>query len=172
MESKTISYLNGKAWYRLLKVVYVFVFLFVSAGAILIVSDLNGARRVNDYRVVCNYGSRASFLAQKDKGIYLDDVSTNGLGYLPDSQRVSLQAACGITEAEVKSLPNPFNPAQRAEAEAAPPLETITKENVTTGGIGEVVGYSLLAVLVIALVFEIARRAFYYIALGSLRPVK
>lgn len=52
------------------------------------------------------------------------------------------------------------------------PLFTITKEEVTTGGPFVIAGYSLLAILIIALVFEIMRRVFYYVVLGGFRPEK
>lgn len=147
-----------------------FVFLLTSLVAIAINYDSHKARQVEDYRVVCNYGSKTNFLAREDEGIYLVYYNLrNGLANIPDHVKESLQAACGITEAELKGvfdavLYDPTNP--------SPALFTITEEHFTRGGLAEVAGYSFLSVFVIALVFEIMRRIFYYIALGSLRPAK
>jgi hypothetical protein len=104
MENKTISYLNSRAWYRLLKVVYVFAFLLVSSGSVAIINELHGTRQIDDYRVVCNYGNRMNFLAHTDKSIYLSDYELrNGLTDIPDYEKESLQTACGISKAEIQS---------------------------------------------------------------------
>jgi hypothetical protein len=176
MENKTISYLNSKAWYRLLKVVYLLVFLFSLIVAIAIINDIYGVKRLKDHRVACNYGSKANFLAYKDKGIYLSDYELeNGLGEIP-SKKDSLQTACEITKEERENLIVAIMKGKTTDDPSSdnymPPLYRITQEQVVSGRVSDVVSYSLLTILLIVLVFEVVRRAFYYVVLGSVRPVK
>lgn len=178
---QTISSLNGKAWYRFLKVVCIFLFLFVTVVTIALISDIYRAEQFNDYRVVCNYGNKTNFLARSDKGILLSDYDLReGFASIPDYEKGALLEACRTTETEeqtgfVPKLGTPVPPTSLTLEEMRQRQSsqyTFSKEQVTSGGFMVILGYSLLAILIIALVFEIARRVFYYIVLGSLRPEK
>ena len=177
MENKTIGHLNSKIWYRLLKVSYAFVFILVSAGAVAVISDNYKTRQLVDYRVACQYGNKASYLAYKDKGIYLsdDDLHPDNTTQLrmPDYGKFEdLQVACGIPAAEIQR-PD-LEPKPTPSFIPDPPYELFifTKENVTTGGLDVTLGYSFLAVFIITLVFELIRRVFYYVILGIYKPAK
>lgn len=97
METKTLDYLNTKAWYRLLKVTYGFAFLLASLIAVLVMQDEHRQRTISDYRIVCNNEAKTTFFAYEDEGIYLMASDfRNGVESLSAQDISRLQAACGL----------------------------------------------------------------------------
>ena len=106
---KTITELNNKIWYRLVKVIFISL-----AGISAIISTAinfdNVGNYQNDYNVICNYGNKSGFLAYKDKNIYIssDEDYSYSLAELPNSTKKELQAACAISEEEMGLIIDSF----------------------------------------------------------------
>lgn len=200
---KTISYLNGKVWYRVLKVIYLFSFLFVFIGAIW-VENTNGIREIDQSRslITCNTGTKAQFSAE-DAGVefgkYLFNKDKFDYEYFVEFTSTNLDkiiAKCGIDN--IAGLdPVIYNYLKDTtidkekreyvykELDSGTSVDELKKAIVTKypGRFMEQqfevkVRYSYLAfiesfaltLLVVVVVFEIIRRTFYYIALGTLNP--
>lgn len=215
---KTIKELNIRWWYRLIKSVYLISFVCVAALGVFLTYEAYKPYETGDFIVVCNVGNKDTFLAWKDKQIYLSPYDLqDGLASLTDYERTELQNACGY-QFNPLSLPAALTPAtesagltlqqlqemgvqtqmtqspQSSSVSAAsffgnggvflkppkstgnltitgiPPLYTITPTETTTGNTTDAILYSILALTIIAAVFELIRHIFYYIVLGSLRP--
>lgn len=167
---KTVSELNSKWWYRLVKVAYVAVFAIFALGAVSAITDeFWPTSIVIDHEVVCLEGNRSTFQASRDERIDLSSYSSDiGLSTLSNPQRYSLRVACGL-EAKAET-PREAIIAMRGNDTI--PAITITEISLTDGGFVEAIVYSLAALLGVAVVFELFRRLFYYVVLGSLRPKK
>ncbi len=166
---KTISYLNSKTWYRLLKVIFIFIFLITCLVTVINSFDVVGSYQ-DDYLVVCNMGNKNTFLAYKDKKIYVPSYNdyTDSLAKLPDNIKKDLVSACAISEGEMSTkLDKIFNGTDDGNKfYDLTPTKVITDTYLTASL------WSILSIFIIFLVFEIIKRAFYYIVLGSLKPVK
>jgi hypothetical protein len=165
---KTISYLNSKAWYRLMKVIYLFIFAASTVISVVIVYGNNTTNKIDDYLVVCNYGNRISYYARKDKNIYFDeyDLRENKASFA-NYQNLDIRQACGITNEEAQAWVREI-----VQGSSSATLYTITKTQIFEGGVANAASYSLLDILIITLIFEIFRRIFYYIVLGKIAPRK
>jgi hypothetical protein len=164
---KTVSELNAKWWYRLVKVVFIATFLVSAIFAAYATFDTSRTRTVSDYIVKCNYGSKATFAAWQDKGIYISSYSYNGISSLSDSQKEDLQKACGITQDVMNGIFDQIRAGANPKDYA---LFNIALGKVDVGSNFKAVLYSLLSIMGVYLVFEVARRAFYYVLLGKILP--
>lgn len=65
-EEKTISYLNSKAWYRLIKVIYILVFITALISFNLFLYSINGLKTVDQDKtqIQCNIGDRKTFTSK------------------------------------------------------------------------------------------------------------
>lgn len=166
---KTITELNSKMWYRLLKVIYLIImFLFIVYAVVIAFSEVGSYQ--TDYTVVCNYGNKSTFLAAKDKEIYISTYYdySNSLAQLPDNTKVDLREACEISEEELFAQMDSIVNGTDGGGKLFDLKET--KVNVST--YFSSIMWSILAIVIILLFFEIIRRAFYYIILGKIRPPK
>lgn len=168
---KTIKWLNEHWWYRLVKVVYLFLMISIFGIVVFVNTQQVGEYR-DDSKVVCNYGNKSTFLAYKDKGIYVYyDFSTlrsKLQSVLTNDTAEALQNACGISKAEMDSKQNDiFNGTDNGMR-----LFDVTSEKVITFTYTSAFLWSLLSLVIILLVAEIIKRIFYYIVLGSVRPNK
>ncbi len=169
MEKQTISHLNNKMWYRLLKVIYVIVFIFSCGIAISIAFESVGNYQ-DDYTIVCNYGNKDTFLANNDKNIYISSYYdyTENLTRLPNEIKEELQSACGISKEEMTAkMARIFNGNDDSKK-----LFDITKTKVVTDTYLTASLWSILSILIIAIIMEIIKRIFYYIVLGEIKPQK
>jgi hypothetical protein len=166
---KTIAGLNQKWWYRLMKVAFVLSFIVVAPLVAMSVYSSNMPFSYTDYQVTCNYGNKETFLAFQDKRILITNYDLrDGLASLSDYAKTDLQNACDISELEIqRSSMSVYGVNLQVQ-----PLYTIAPERVTDGSVWIAIGYSALALSMVAVVFEIFRRLFYYIILGSFRPIK
>jgi hypothetical protein len=165
---KTISELNSKWWYRLIKIVYILIFV-VACGTALVISYSEVGSYQNDHTVTCNYGNKSTFLAYKDKRIYVpfEDYSIS-LANLPENIKKEIQTACAISDAEMKEkIDTYFNGTSDGKK-----LYEIIDTKVVVATYLSATLWSLLSLLIIVAIFEVLRRAFYYVVLGALRPQK
>lgn len=167
MDNKTLNYLNSKMWYRLIKVIFLGVFVLVEIVSVFAVYDENRTVQTETQVVTCNYGNKNMFVPQM-KGIYISDYDLrNGISSIPDYGKEQIRQACGVSQIEIQKLIT-----DTLNNSNTPALFSVGKGTTTHGSTPRAIVYSLLDILVIALVFEVVRRAFYYIVLGSLRPQK
>ena len=174
---KTLEELNQKWWYRLIKVLYFLVIVVLILSAVAIIYDTE--RPVVDNKesyIKCENGKRF-MLNQTNISLYYDD-------YLYTDEKAEAQKLCvtKITpeqaQAELdrrKSLSNPppsfidkTKPVDLEKYRINYELVTIYNERNWFN----IIGYSLLAIFSITLFFEVLRRIFYYVTLGSVRPKK
>lgn len=169
MGKNTIAYLVSKVWYRFIKVVFLLIFILAVILGCCLSYDSYRTRQVDDYLVTCQYGNKTSFAAWDEKGIYLSDYDlTNGLSSIPDGTKAKIMKSCEISEAEIDN----FVSVLQENDGFVPDLYRISKTKIEKGGTARIVEYSLIYIFIISLVFEVIRRAFYYIALGTIRPKK
>jgi hypothetical protein len=163
METKTISYLNSRAWYRLIKVFFISFFIIAVVISLITIYFANEPNQGTDYRVTCNYGNKTNFMLGRDKGIYLWDADSTKW---TDGERNQIIQACGISNVDILNTIVPLN----SGLHPLPLYSISTVVFIVT--VAKIIGYSLLAILMIAFIFEVLKWAFYYIVLGSLRPKK
>lgn len=187
-DKKTIGYLNSKVWYRLVKVAFIGLILFAILFSVGIAFDENSPRQVMDYRIDCigENTNRKSFFAEEDASIYIYPYGTQTVYQaLSDSAKKAIKERCDISIEEdaqhVEAVLAYIEEQEKAEAATSVIQKyldenmrsyTVTKAYTTHGSYGEIVGYSLRLIIIILIVAEIMRRAFYYIVLGRLRPKK
>ncbi len=171
---RTITELNGKAWYRFLKVIYVTLILLVSTSSVISIFQDIGSHQT-DYLVTCNKGNKSTFLAYKDKGIYIsydwERKTPPYKGFTPEVLTANsinaLQNACDIAKEEQFVQDSLLMKLGFTEG-----LFSINQIKVNIFTTANAFGWSLLSIAIILTVAEILRRIFYYILLGTLRPKK
>lgn len=189
---KSLTDLNAKWWYRLAKVLYCGIFLIfgiMSASAIFL---LNKSDSAPDWKIACMYGNQTTFNALHGKGIAINDFNPDKA--VPESMNAQILTACGITQADIDSakavataktlqarMRNNCTSADIAGTGIRGLLcggyyssatYTIGQTLVPVSTLGKAIGYAILDILVFLFLFEVIRRAFYYIALGKVRPPK
>lgn len=207
--TKTISYLNSKTWYRFLKVVFYF-FILVS---ILIFNGLiisNGVKGVDNNKtlIYCSYKSKKIF-TPKQANIKLSNYQLkDGFDYREFYEGYNENEISAILHKCYDSDPGAdvFVLQRYNELTEGKPYEELSEaeksyvnseiEKITTGfktnsekakyldysmkffDIEPVYSYTefiklfVIGNLIILLVFEVLRRIFYYIVLGTIRPLK
>jgi len=161
--------LNKQPWYRFIKVVYLSVFALTIIVSVFVVYDENKSKWFDDYIITCQYGNKTVFSAQKEESIYLNDYDLkNGISSIPDHTKEKIQKVCGISQEEIQNM----IAATLKKDGFVPALFRVEKGTIEINSKIKAIGYSLLDILIVALIFEILRRIFYYIILGSLRPQK
>jgi len=178
MENNTIAYLNIKIWYRLLKVVYVFIFISVSIYTVSTIVDDYSPYKIVDWDkslILCDNGDTYTFneLSHKNLGFTLEE-NTDQLG---------VKRLCGgITNEFLDKKYGPNSNSQispedflKSKGFYDTPKDINYKTKTiykTIGGWHLVFGYSIFWILMICTVLEIIKRAFYYIVLGKINPPK
>lgn len=217
MENKTIKHLNTKTWYRLVKVIFILLFLAVIAIGNLFVFSNSDFKQVSldKTKITCTYGDKKSFTAD-DVNLYslsADEFPNGKFDYKTyfegygneydirdiinechpqDNSYIDIFAFQKVTEAvgdEVLKMKKEDRP---IEFISDANMEKINKTEQAYGSektkyldysvkifdISPVFTFMpfiktfLLTNIIILAVFEIIRRAFYYVTLGSLRPKK
>lgn len=138
MENKTISYLNSRVWYRILKVFYLLV-LTISIIASFIFFIQNKDIDKENSKIICQKGNKKEFY-YKDVSNALIDICEIPTGMIMEPE------ASGSFKGFVL---DPYR------------FEYKYKINYN---------YLILSISIQLLLFELVRRIFYYIALGTLRP--
>jgi hypothetical protein len=164
---RTLAELREKRWYLLLEVIY-FSFLMGASLLSFIIPYLdNKPQLVADYEIKCNFGNMSTFYAVRDGGISINLTS-------PHDSNGELQLACGISYDMAMSLLEKElseNLAGR-NVEAPRLFEMNPVYYVGTGNTMRGIGTGVLNFLVTLFVFELVRRIFYRIALGSFLPFR
>lgn len=188
----TVSELNKKLWYRLVKVIFIVFVLFCTISSFLLIYDDYKPRQVKDYRIDCvaEYSNKKSMFAEKDAGIYIYQYGKNDIyeSLAADtyaSERKKIKEFCDISDEEVEIHRQPMLKYIEEQDKLGTKREDIqkyiydnflpykiTETYVTKGGYLLVVAYSLLSVLIASVIVEIVRRIFYYIVLGKIKPKK
>jgi len=185
---KTISELNNKWWYRLVKVVFIGFALFCMVVSVFIIQDDNKPRQVKDYKINCiaDYTNKKSFFAEKDADTYIYKYGTDTVYQsLSEDNKQKIRNNCDISKEEADTATTKAIAYITQQENLGATKEDIqnyindnmrpyliTEDYVTKGSYIKVISYSLLSILAILLVAEIIRRVFYYIVLGSIRPKK
>ena len=192
---KTLSDLNKKWWYRLLKVLYCGIFLIVALVSALAVFALNETYQAPDYLITCSYGNHSMFNALHDKGISIANYDPNK--EIPASMNQQILSACGVTQGDIDKATadakakaiQQYNENDCANSNPTgflgeflcPDLSAtyqtfnmygMINSTVPVHTYGKAIGYTVLDLLIVFAIFEIGRRAFYYVATGKVRPVK
>lgn len=170
---KDLQHLNTW-WYRLFKVLFVFFFVTSICGIALVAYFVHMPYTQNDYRIQCNYGYKDSFIAYKEKHIYIPDSSIEAdgtVGRVSPETKQKLQDACGITDDDInKVLNSMWDDLTAGKPITIPPLFTATPVSYTIGTTTKAIEAALIAVVILIIIFEIIRRSFFYIVTGEFFP--
>lgn len=209
---KTIEYLNSRAWYRFLKVVFIFIFL----AAILIVNGVNiseGIGRIDDDKtlIYCNGGDKR-VLTAKQAGVHFSnyefikgfDYKKFYEGYYNEYDIENILEACYDKLPKYNNKEDIYlmqrvyeitgfkaSPKQYDEDYLKEQLKIIAEGYKSKDQKTSYLDYSVhlfdikpvytykdfilylfLANFSVLFIFEILRRVFYYIVLGSIKPQK
>lgn len=210
MKENSISYLNSKAWYRALKVLYIFIFVVSVVGVNVFVFE-DGIKNVNlDKTVIrCNGGEKKVFSAKDENIIFYSSDFKNGFNYKNYFENYNsyniekILKACYddfskqpsqdiyIIQRAYEIVGFKDNRKDYDEEYLHKQLNEMSSGYKTSSQKSEYLDYSihlfdvepvfsylafirsfLLSNLIIIILFEIFRRAFYYIVLGKIRPKK
>ncbi|GEM_PF-1305990 len=187
MENKnSISHLTSNWWYRLIKVVYLFFLVIAligfSAGIFFSFSPeydnnrsyikcANGKEFVLSENGITLY-SDFMWSTDRDKAVRLcSDIAT-----LTEPQRTQLDGIVlkmdsdGASTPDIQVIVNDFKQKYGQPSPNSGKYELVSK--YTNRNWVAIIGFSLLSIVATLLFFEVIRRIFYYIVLGSLRPKK
>lgn len=166
---KTISELNNKWWYRLIKVVYLTVFSLSFVGYPVAVFLSYGPEYDNDKSYIkCANGK--DFILSKN-GI---NLSSNYM-YSWDKDKAENLCFDGVIKYESSGassglLKEFLKPKVISITNNSGKYELVSR--YTSRNYFATIGLSLLSMAITILVFELIRRVFYYVVLGSLKPKK
>lgn len=171
MENKTISYLNSKAWYRFLKVIFVVMFLIVLMGFnSIIFSDGIKKLDLTKSTIICNadetLGTEKHQITFEDVDKYFIVKEFDNYNYYNFIKTWKDDALAIVNKCNEGSKWHPrlidFGPnINPPEFEINPVYSYIT-----------FVEYFIVGNLIVLFIFEAIRKAFYYVVLGSLKPAK
>lgn len=117
---------------------------------------------ITNSQVMCQYGNEKQFLIKEIFG--KDEIPSALPNYYNDATRTfseKIIKSCSIDEVITRSTqPNGFIPDPYR-------IEKQYKKNIVMPLV-----YSLLSLIIMTILFEIIRRTFYYIVLGTIRPKK
>jgi hypothetical protein len=160
---ETISQLNSKIWYRLLKVMYVVMFLLIIISSVWIAFEENKPYQSDEYLISCNEGNRKNFMARDEGILFLPSLGENKeISFIPSYTDSEIKSECEIYPS--------FGYVPVAERTYSPPPYSVSYAPLSHGSYLEAFGIAALAFVVVLFVFEFIRRAFYYIVLGKVYP--
>lgn len=164
---KTVADLNSQWWYRLVKIIYILIWIFLILLLIIWVGAENEPRTFSTYKITCNYGNKDTFIGYA-RGIYLIDLDIkNGISSISDYKKGLIQEECKITEQELNLV---FDATLNKENPS--PLFTVNKTSYTEGRWSTTIFFQILTLVIALSAMELIRRCFYYVLLGSFRPSK
>jgi len=163
---KTIRDLNNTAWFRALKVVYISLLVGITSFVIL-TAYFEGEFETLDIanrKIVCQYGNEKTFLVRDvfDEG----EMSSRNYYQLPDAQSQRILELCEIEDVVVEAMKTELGAKIVGEYGMRPIGYSIEDTYKTR------YDYLVLTFVIITGTFELLRRAFYYVVLGSIRPKK
>ncbi|MBP9717202.1 MAG: hypothetical protein KBD44_00625 [Candidatus Pacebacteria bacterium] len=189
---KTISELNTKWWYRLLKVAYLLSYIAFALALVGVAFDAEEPYLIADEdksTLVCRSGNKKTFSykeLQPEISIYdlkAKSVNTQSLASLcdidgPFGEKYKIDGTPTISRNEVKSLYTRIEESVDSEAERiqwATNVQSNVEFNLAEKTVGSwwgVIKFSLLLLTILTITYEFIRRIFYYIVLGTVRPKK
>lgn len=214
MEEKTLKYLNQKAWYRLLKVIYVLSFLIIFFIGVVGIYSINEGFKVideNKTQIVCLLGNKKTYkLRDLNISFYVSDFKNNfeykdyfkqtEYSYTKQANIAEIMKACSTKEIEytpdkiytIQKITEINHMTHLSDEEklklASDYYDKINNEvfdsekikfldfsqeifRVETHFTYQPVSlYYLLFLLSFVVVFELIRRVFYYVVLGTFKP--
>jgi len=157
----------------MLTVLFVFSHLGVSLAGIgiLYLERMPGRTLVDNQKttIVCNAGNKGQYIAAAE-GIYfgIADIEAE---YLPDHLRARLRELCAVTQQEVQArLKALFDGPPSERTSTSGNLFDIKPTYITEGGAWDFAKGAVLWLVGVSTAFEIVRRTFFYIALGTILP--
>lgn len=174
---KNISYLEAKAWYRLVKVIFVLFIISITALMIAIVfSENRGIPDMANSKITCQFGEKKQFLV---KEVFNNDeilkLSSDFNDY-KDIDSLFSEKIINLCKTPLDITKRSFTPEEMNAAYPEVSYKNIRDfytidllyKNKTINSLL----YSLLVLLSVAGVCEIIRRVFYYVILGTMTPKK
>ena len=212
---KTISDLNSKGWYRLLKVFFVLSFLVIAGSYnMFIYSDLYKNPESYIEKIICNYGNKKILGSEKytqidqmnileacygnklkdrweltDIKYYISENTSkpnisytlmdkiSGWGYQKEeSVNTNYNEAISIALSrridEIHEMISHMNLNPRTENEISEGLNSKLYSLSFANSYKKYIVYLILGNFIILGIFEIFRRVFYYVVLGTFKPHK
>ena len=179
MSMKTIKELNSKWWYRLLKVAYVILFIGIFSLSIAFVYSATEPEydKLSSY-IKCTNGRVLNYDEHKLDSDYIDYSSKQALAY------ECTKAKSGISEEE-KSIIDYAKSNGKTKEDAIEALSNYRQDKgrIPSDNYEFVIKYIdrdwlkfgsgvFLGFVLSFFLFEVLRRVFYYIVLGSFKPKK
>ncbi len=164
MEIKTLEYMNSKAWFRSLKVIY-FLSLISTILLILLFPILISAERptkkfdLEKSYVLCNDGRKLNPILEN---IIIDDNGEN----VADRDKNKAGLICNDYDSRSKVEQIPYT-----DKFIAPPnsFKFVPAYKIEPSWSKFIFTYTIV-ILVILIIFEIIKRLFYYIVIGKFKP--
>jgi len=151
---KTISELNSKIWYRALKVIYVLIFIPIFLIPILLTIASEGPQFDNEKSYIeCDDEKTFDDEALKKNGV---DIPLKFASYLIPQSVNDLKIKRMCSESSFAPIGKNYSL-----------ISVYTKRNWF-----KTIGISILSIVATILLFELIKRIFYYIVLGSFKPQK
>ncbi len=175
---KTIAELNKKWWYRLLKVFYVLIFLLALGVAVAIILDELAPYMTTDMgssTVKCLSGNEKTFSFREVNTLTSTDLSEDKYLILSKAAKLcELKAENGdkLSEYDFMNIYRQDKKLHETLSNYIDNSHKITFRQKQVNSWFDVIGASILSFISILLIFEVIKRIFYYIVLGSLRPKK
>jgi len=170
---KTIADLNGRWWYRLVKVIYIFLLFSWSIGTAIGIYFILEPKFDNENSyITCENGENYKL---EENGIYLYSPYIGIYDEMKIEELCSAPVKLTAEEYEQRYGEPPPSYYEKIKPVDFKPLNPPDYELVsiyTERNWFATIGYILLAILGWLLFFEIVRRVFYYVVLGSLVPKK
>lgn len=161
-----IKDLESKIWFRFLKVIFVFTYLATSLVVLLFAYDSKPYAIIdNDNSViVCDNGTRYK---AGDYGIDAEEVWLEQLGATRVDAGLSDQELL-LWEAKVKAthLCQNYSGEKIGFIPDVPPYK-VEIVHETVGDWASFIGYIVLALFAVVIIFELIRRTFFYISIGK-----
>jgi len=211
MKNKTVSYLNSRAWYRFIKVIYILLFIVILLGYNLFTFSVIGFKNLDQDKtlIICSYKDEKVFYP-KEKNIHLNnyDFKNETFDYKDFFEGYNKYKIKDILENcyDIKNSSNldVFAVQRTYEIAGTKDNKKDYDENYLKNEINKIITghktdlekasyldysiklftidpiftyykflmYFFVGNLSILLFFEIIRRVFYYIVLGTIKPEK
>jgi hypothetical protein len=164
---KTISEINARWWYRLIKVIYIVIFICCLILPIFIIVTSYEPHFDNNKSYIECADGKNFFLRQNDILLQSDNISLYDqaaqhlcfdgvITYQPNEATTGWASLFGPTPHVVSTTKN---------SGKYKLVSKYTKRNWLA-----TIGFSLLSIIVTVIVFELIKRIFYYIILGRILP--
>ena len=186
---KTLVHLNSKWWYRLIKVFYILMFVIILiVPTITIFNGFKPNFNAENSYIKCNDGQTVNLLQNKiylySEYIYTDDDNKIRNLCLSDSEigGVAKQVYPNGVSSDGVKYTN-FSDIELGksvrEANSVWILKmTPTEKNYELVAVYDernwlaIIGFSFISIILVIFVFELIKRIFYYVALGTIKPEK